>query len=808
MTRFAFSLMLLIISSAAFSQVAPSAFEPAEDSMYVFISKDSISYKGQPAWMWERHPMSEIVSSDTLNGLSVGTDGRLYTTGKNGIFNSDNDGLDKAVTDIGLPSDMNFVSTSPASNSVGVKYDGGIGFRATELEPYRVFLRAIGASTLFQNEFRFERSGGTEASPTAAAVGSRAFYMASHFRDSGGSLPTTFKMYNTLTQNDGAGQRSTLVVDFDHLGANQNALNIFSTGRMQLPAYGSGTAADTPGSGYKIAAFDGTATGDLIGIDPVAMEDGNDFVSDVQLNGTDLDFTGSGGAFNSTVALASLQDGTGTDDQNISGSSFNTGNGDLTIGIEDGTNQTVSLDGRYLTAEVDGSTFNELSNLNLASDILTLTNPLTGGNQVDLSSYAGGDDGYIGDSGTHTSGGNLNMDDNSIIDVVEVQFSGTASNNLRATDGSGSFMRQWANAGLYWRPDVDGTGTDAAYLLGDRFISNVNLGIGTTSPSYPLTVYRSSFGIAGEFRINDGTNNPRLRIDGNSEGMVLNNTYSSSANALQFQIGGTEKMRLEGNNLGIGTTSPAHPLDVDGTIQGSDILLGDGSESAPSISWSSDSNTGIYRAGADEMAITTGGSNAMVIDGDNVGIGTDTPFSPLEVVPGTDWKFYVDDLGTQTAYDPSGAERHAMTVTQSSAGLVSTSSSGRSGGILGDDGVSTHYGGQVLDAEYVYNNPSSTIAELTWTDYETYGRVIFINATAAVSIHSFETTNVPDGFRLIIENKSGEDITLEHDTSTTGWNVTGRFLGEGTSDNVISTYGVREIIFSNQGGATGYLGID
>ena len=45
---------------------------------------------------------------------------------------------------------------------------------------------------------------------------------------------------------------------------------------------------------------------------------------------------------------------TDTDNQNIDGLAFNTSTGDLTVGITNGTNQTIDLDGRYLQSEVDG----------------------------------------------------------------------------------------------------------------------------------------------------------------------------------------------------------------------------------------------------------------------------------------------------------------------------------------------------------------------------------------------------------------------------------------------------------------------
>jgi hypothetical protein len=79
---------------------------------------------------------------------------------------------------------------------------------------------------------------------------------------------------------------------------------------------------------------------------------------------------------NTDVDLSGYLDN--TDDQNITGGSWNSGTGDLTIGIEGGSSQVINLDGRYLTAEVDGSTTNEIQdidvfNWNSATETLSLS---------------------------------------------------------------------------------------------------------------------------------------------------------------------------------------------------------------------------------------------------------------------------------------------------------------------------------------------------------------------------------------------------------------------------------------------------
>lgn len=69
-----------------------------------------------------------------------------------------------------------------------------------------------------------------------------------------------------------------------------------------------------------------------------------------------------------------------TDDQNITGSSFDLETGNLTIGIEDGSSQTINLDGRYLTSATnDGngifSNSNDGSQINGTNGVFTANLP-------------------------------------------------------------------------------------------------------------------------------------------------------------------------------------------------------------------------------------------------------------------------------------------------------------------------------------------------------------------------------------------------------------------------------------------------
>ena len=58
----------------------------------------------------------------------------------------------------------------------------------------------------------------------------------------------------------------------------------------------------------------------------------------------------------------------------------------------------------------------------------------------------------------------------------------------------------------------------------------------------------------------------------------------------------------------------------------------DGTAAAPSIAFESDPNTGIYSPGADQVAVSTGGTGRLFVDSTgNIGIGTTTPFGKLHI---------------------------------------------------------------------------------------------------------------------------------------------------------------------------------
>jgi hypothetical protein len=210
----------------------------------------------------------------------------------------------------------------------------------------------------------------------------------------------------------------------------------------------------------------------------------------LELVGTTLRISISGdGVPFETVDLSSLQDGTGTDNQNLQNGSFNTGNGELTIGIENGNSDVIGLDGRYLKDEVDGDTLNEIQSLSWegGTRVLTLDN---GGGSVTITDSEGTDDQNLLNGSFDTGTGVLTMN-------IEGGSSGTVDLD-----------------GRYIQEEIDDNVTNEAWVVSDGTNSELvdsdsiffeGAGNVTTSynPTTNIMTINSTGGIDTSYVIND-----------------------------------------------------------------------------------------------------------------------------------------------------------------------------------------------------------------------------------------------------------------------------------------------------------------
>jgi hypothetical protein len=171
---------------------------------------------------------------------------------------------------------------------------------------------------------------------------------------------------------------------------------------------------------------------------------------------------------------------------------------------------------------------------------------------------------------------------------------------LSSTTGAGNSHFPYTNGSFYYTsdPETGGTGdhifrtySTGSYAEQMRILENGNVGIGTNAPAYPLDV-NTNARIRGDLRIgaNGGGDSNIFFYDDNSN-TERTFMWDDSANRFYFE----------------GNIAPS------GNIYGPN-----GSAGAPTYNFSSDTNTGMYRVGSDQLGFSTGGAVRATVKSDGI----------------------------------------------------------------------------------------------------------------------------------------------------------------------------------------------
>tara|TARA_R110002020_G_scaffold125341_4_gene282520 strand:- start:418 stop:1980 length:1563 start_codon:yes stop_codon:yes gene_type:complete len=206
----------------------------------------------------------------------------------------------------------------------------------------------------------------------------------------------------------------------------------------------------------------------------------------------------------------------------------------------------------------------------------------------------------------HVSGGDIRIDD-----TERIEF---GSGGVRINNDAAGRMYNRAPLGFYWE-------TNGGYRM--VLDSSGRLGVGTTSPSHPLSVVSSY----PQIKIQQTGQTPYFTF-GSGTGFAVFDGVGTSGGLLDIRDDGSSRIRIDNSgNVGIGTTVPGQKFTVNGTIMSTGssnptLILQDTTHSDITIK----GDSGIF-----SVTNASVGQNITMLYNGNVGIGTTAPTSKLHI---------------------------------------------------------------------------------------------------------------------------------------------------------------------------------
>ncbi|WP_340158657.1 hypothetical protein, partial [uncultured Maribacter sp.] len=370
-------------------------------------------------------------------------------------------------------------------------------------------------------------------------------------------------------------------------------------------------ATDISTNAAAIAAHN-TADGDL--------SDSNEYNTGISFDGTDLTVTDLGGdqtvdisglAYDDTALRADVDQNTA--DIDALETEQTTQNNSIATNATDISTNTAAI-AAHNTADGDLSDSNEY-NTGISFDGTDLTVTDLGGDQtVDISGLAYDDTALRTDVDQNTADidaleteqttQNTNIATNvSDIDTLEAEQT-TQNNNIatNATDIDTLETEQTTQNNSI----SSNSAAIAAHNTADEDLSATN----ETNTSF------STVDVAGTnyLRISDSNGDLDVPLSDLSHTGTTGSVFFAGADGTPTENNGQLFWNSSSNSLGVGTSSPTNKLHVSGAIRSQGILNSNGTENEPAYRFNDDTNTGMFRPAADEIAFTVGGIEAMKIE--------------------------------------------------------------------------------------------------------------------------------------------------------------------------------------------------